>query len=140
MTASLTALPFEDTVGAWVPHGRYSLPPTGSGPLDGLAFAAKDLFDVAGQFTGAGNPAWLDSHPPAAQHSPIIAQLLEAGARLHGKTLTDELAYSIHGDNMHYGAPLNTRAPDRVTGGSSSVASHWASTSLGRASMNSSEA
>jgi amidase len=33
-----------------------------------------------------------------------------------GKVLTDELAYSLHGDNAHYGAPLNARAPDRVTG------------------------
>jgi amidase len=37
-----------------------------------------------------------------------------------GKVLTDELAYSLHGDNLHYGAPLNAAAPDRVTGGSSS--------------------
>ncbi|MBV7482279.1 amidase [Bordetella sp. BOR01] len=120
MTALLSALPFEDTVGAWVPHGRFSLPPTGSGPLDGLSFAAKDLFDVAGQRTGAGNPTWLESHAPAAAHSALVAQLLAAGACLHGKTLTDELAYSIQGENAHYGTPCNTRAPDRVPGGSSS--------------------
>lgn len=113
-------LPFEDTVGAWVPHGRFVVPPSGSGPLDGLNFAAKDLFDVAGQRTGAGNPAWLDTHAPATDHCPLVAQLLAAGAQLYGKTVTDELAYSIHGENIHYGAPLNTRAPDRVTGGSSS--------------------
>ncbi|ARP95078.1 amidase [Bordetella genomosp. 13] len=117
---SPTPLPFEDTAGAWVPHGRFLMAPSASGPLDGLRFAAKDLFDVAGQPTGAGNPDWLLSHPPAQAHSPVVAALLQAGAALAGKTITDELAYSIHGDNVHYGAPRNTRAPDRVTGGSSS--------------------
>jgi amidase len=115
-----SSLPFEDTVGAWVPHGRFTVEPTSDGPLSGLSFAAKDLFDVAGHRTGAGNPTWLDTHAPASAHSALVAQLLGAGATLHGKTITDELAYSIHGDNLHYGAPLNTRAPDRVTGGSSS--------------------
>lgn len=120
MTSSSNSLPFSDTVGAWVPHGHFTVSPTGSGALDGLNFAAKDLFDVAGYCTGAGNPAWLDTHAPAAGHSALVARLLAAGATLHGKTLTDELAYSIHGANIHYGTPLNTRAPDRVTGGSSS--------------------
>ncbi|SOE52435.1 amidase [Orrella dioscoreae] len=113
-------LPPEDAVGAWVPHGRFQLDPSASGVLDGLRFAAKDLFDVAGHVTGAGNPAWLASHAPARAHSPAVAAMLDAGATLVGKTVTDELAYSIHGDNLHYGAPHNTRAPDRVTGGSSS--------------------
>ena len=54
------------------------------------------------------------------QHSIVVALLLDAGATLMGKVVTDELAYSLHGDNMHYGAPLNSRAPERVTGGSSS--------------------
>lgn len=115
-----TPLPFEDAIGAWVPHGRFCLPPSGQGPLNGLRFAAKDLFDVAGHVTGAGNPDWLATHTPASRHSPVVAQLLDAGAMLAGKTITDELAYSIHGDNAHYGAPLNSRAPGRVTGGSSS--------------------
>lgn len=115
-----TALPFEDSVGAWVPHGRFTIAPTGRGPLDGLSFAAKDLFDVAGHTTGAGNPAWLATHSAATAHSPLISQLLAAGAQLYGKTITDELAYSIQGENVHYGTPVNTRAPDRVPGGSSS--------------------
>ncbi|MFC4274367.1 amidase [Achromobacter aloeverae] len=113
-------LPFDDTVGAWVPHGHFSVGPTGSGPLDGLGFAAKDLYDVTGHRTGAGNPDWLRTHPPATQTSPLVAGLLDAGAALHGKVITDELAYSIQGENMHYGTPRNTRAPDRVCGGSSS--------------------
>lgn len=115
-------LPFSivDTAGAWVPHGRFVLPGAPGGPLSGLAFAAKDVFDVAGHPTGAGNPRWLATHPVPQASSPLVEALLAAGATLHGKVLTDELAYSIHGDNAHYGTPLNARAPDRVPGGSSS--------------------
>ncbi len=109
-----------DDIGAWVPHGRFMIEGRRGGPLDGLRFAVKDLFDVAGHPTGAGNPDWLASHAPPERHSPVVAQLLDAGATLMGKVLTDELAYSLHGDNHHYGTPLNMRAPDRVTGGSSS--------------------
>ena len=115
-------LPFTitDTVGAWVPHGKFTVAGQAGGPLTGLSFAAKDLFDVAGHPTGAGNPSWLATHPVPTQHSPVVAQLLQAGATLMGKVLTDELAYSLHGDNTHYGTPVNTRYPERVTGGSSS--------------------
>ncbi len=109
-----------DDIGAWVPHGRFVIEGERGGPLDGLSFAAKDLFDVAGHPTGAGNPDWLASHPLPERHSAVVAQLLGAGATLMGKVLTDELAYSLHGDNTHYGTPLNMRAPGRVTGGSSS--------------------
>lgn len=112
--------PITDTVGAWVPHGKFSVAGQAGGPLIGLKFAAKDLFNVAGHPTGAGNPSWLATHPAATEHSAVVAQLLAAGATLMGKVLTDELAYSLHGDNMHYGTPLNTLYPDRVTGGSSS--------------------
>lgn len=112
--------PIQDSVGAWVPHGRFVVPPTAPGPLSGLTFAAKDLFDVAGHPTGAGNPTWLATHPAPTTHSAVVAQLLGAGATLMGKVLTDELAYSLHGDNLHYGSPINSAAPDRVTGGSSS--------------------
>ncbi|MEM6667483.1 MAG: amidase, partial [Pseudomonadota bacterium] len=46
--------------------------------------------------------------------------LLNAGARFVGKTITDELAFSLNGKNAHYGTPVNTRAPNRIPGGSSS--------------------
>ena len=110
----------DDRVGAWVPHGHFVIEGAPDGPLAGLRFAAKDIFDVAGQPTGAGNPTWLATHAVPEQHSAVVAQLLDAGATLMGKVLTDELAYSLHGDNHHYGAPMNARAPQRVTGGSSS--------------------
>lgn len=110
----------DDHVGAWTPHGRFVIEGAAIGPLAGLTFAAKDLFDVAGHPTGAGNPAWLATHPVPERSSPLVDALLAAGATLVGKTLTDELAYSINGDNVHYGTPRNVRAPGRVPGGSSS--------------------
>lgn len=115
-----SAFPIVDTVGAWVPHGKFVVHPYRNGPLSRLSFAAKDLYDVAGHVTGAGNPTWLATHAVATRTSPLVERLLDTGAMLLGKTLTDELAYSIQGDNAHYGTPINSRAPDRVPGGSSS--------------------
>jgi amidase len=97
----------------------FSIEPTGSGILDGLTFAVKDLIDVAGRVTGCGNPTWRSSHPPATNHAVSVEQLLSAGARCTGKTLTDELAFSLLGENFFYGTPLNPRARERVPGGSS---------------------
>jgi amidase len=113
-------LPFTDTVQAWVPHGHFVIEGAPDGPLAGLHFAAKDVFDVAGQPTGAGNPAWLASQPVPTRHSALVRQVLNAGATLCGKVISDELAYSIHGHNLHYGMPLNSAARDRIPGGSSS--------------------
>lgn len=110
----------DDEVGAWVPHGRFVIEGRPGGALAGLRFAAKDLFDVAGHPTGAGNPRWLATHPVPARHGAVVARLLDAGATLAGKVVTDELAYSLHGENLHYGAPINARARRHVTGGSSS--------------------
>jgi amidase len=115
------AFPIDDTVGAWVPHGRFVRAGAPGGALVGLRFAAKDLFDVAGRITGAGNPTWLDTHGPARADSPLVAALSAAGATLVGKVLTDELAFSLHGANVHYGTPLNPRATERVPGGSASA-------------------
>lgn len=109
----------EDTVGAFLPDGRFDLPGAEAGSLAGLTFAAKDIIDVAGHTTGCGNPDWGASHPPAAAHAPVVAALLAAGARLVGKTITDELAYSLNGQNFHYGTPTNVNAPGRIPGGSS---------------------
>jgi amidase len=98
----------------------FDLSPTGSGPLDGLRFAVKDTIDVAGFKTGCGNPTWRDSHPVAVVHAVCVEQLLRAGASCAGKTICDELAFSLLGENHFYGTPLNAHAPDRVPGGSSS--------------------
>ena len=98
----------------------FELPPTADGPLAGLTFAVKDLIDVAGRPTGCGNPTWRDTHPPASVHAVCVEQLLASGARCVGKTVTDEMAFSLIGENHFYGTPLNPAAPDRVPGGSSS--------------------
>ena len=90
------------------------------GPLRGLTFAAKDLFDVAGFPTGGGNPDWNRDGAPADAHAWVVEQLLNAGADLIGKTITDEVSLGILGENAFYGTPANPAAPDRVPGGSSS--------------------
>jgi amidase len=97
----------------------FDLSPTDAGSLDGLRFAVKDTIDVAGFKTGCGNPTWRDSHPAAVVHAVCVEQLLHAGARCVGKTISDELAFSLVGENHFYGTPLNAHAPDRVPGGSS---------------------
>ena len=93
--------------------------PHGTGPLGDLTFAVKDLYDVAGDVTGYGNPDWARTHPPAVATALAVLELAGAGARYLGKTKTMELAYGLTGENVHYGTPLNPRAPDRFPGGSS---------------------
>jgi amidase len=90
------------------------------GALADLTFAAKDLFDVAGYPTGGGNPDWTRRHPIPTRHAWAVQHLLDAGATLIGKTVTDEVSLGILGENPFDGTPLNPRAPDRVPGGSSS--------------------
>ncbi|HEY3066122.1 MAG TPA: amidase [Methylomirabilota bacterium] len=90
------------------------------GPLAGMTFAAKDLFDVAGYPTGGGNPDWARARPLPTRHAWAVQQLLDAGATLIGKTVTDEVSLGILGENAFDGTPINPNAPDRVPGGSSS--------------------
>jgi amidase len=94
--------------------------PTGSGVLDGETVAVKDLFAVAGQRIGAGNPAWLAAAPVEETHADAVGRLLDAGAALAGIAQTEEFAYSLTGMNAHYGTPPNPRAPGRISGGSTS--------------------
>ena len=108
----------DQRVFAW--RGHYPNPRAGSGSLAGLRLGVKDLFHIAGLPTAAGNPDWLASHAIPEHTSPVVTQLLDAGAELIGKTQTDELAYSLNGLNIHYGAPINPRSPERLPGGSSS--------------------
>ena len=90
------------------------------GPLAGLTFAAKDLFDVAGVPTGGGNHDWPTGRPVPTRHAWAVQTLLDAGATLIGKTITDEVSLGILGENAFDGTPVNVRAPGRVPGGSSS--------------------
>jgi amidase len=110
----------QDPLGAFVPHGRIEIEGAAEGPLAGVRFAVKDIFDVAGVITGRGNPDWLASHAPATVNAPAVDALLAAGAKLVGKTITEELAFSVIGTNPYYGTPKNVAAPGRVPGGSSS--------------------
>ena len=109
----------EDPLGAFCTHSRPELPGSGAGPLQGRTFAVKDVFHIAGYRTGFGSPEWLETHGPATETASAVGRLLDAGADMVGKTLTDELAYSLTGENVHYGTPINPAAPDRVPGGSS---------------------
>jgi amidase len=125
-----------DDFGAFVPGERFRIDGATEGPLAGLTFAVKDLFDVAGHPTGGGNPDWARSHPVPARHSWAVQRLLDAGASLVGKTVTDEVSLGILGENPFDGTPRNPRAPGRVPGGSSSgsavaVAAGLSDTALG---------
>lgn len=93
---------------------------TNADTLEGLRFAVKDIFAVAGRTTGFGNPDWLRTHLPEDNHAEVISQLLQAKARLVAITCSDEMAFSLDGINIHYGTPLNSQLPDRIPGGSSS--------------------
>lgn len=109
-----------DPCNAFVPGEMITVPPNKSGKLSSLTFAVKELYDVKGFITGAGNPRWKNTHPVAQTTAPAIELLLNEGATLLGKTISDEMAFSLDGENFHYGTPLNSRCPDRIPGGSSS--------------------
>ncbi|MGL6112351.1 MAG: amidase [Rubrivivax sp.] len=109
-----------DTVRAFMPYPETPVPHAGSGPLSGLSFAVKDLFDVAGYPTSGGQPLLLALSGIKQNTAPTVQKLLDAGARFVGKTITDELAFSMNGQNAHFGSPINGAAPERITGGSSS--------------------
>ncbi|KAG6745768.1 hypothetical protein POTOM_050275 [Populus tomentosa] len=97
-------------------------PPKAPHPLTGLTFAVSDLFDIEGYVTGFGHPDWEKTHEAASRTSVVVSTLVEGGATCVGKTVIDELAYSITGENKHYGTPTNPVEPARVPGGSSSGA------------------
>lgn len=107
--------------GFFVPHDlRAPLKGADAGPLAGLTVAVKDMYAIAGERAGAGNPDWLAQAQPATKHAVAIQRLLDGGATIIGKTICDEFFYSVAGINAHYGTPANLRAPGRQPGGSSS--------------------
>ena len=103
----------------WEPHiGAFvalcpETDPVGAGPLSGLVAGVKDVIDVAGQVTRNGSAACADL-PPASRDAEVVAALRAAGARIAGKTVTTEFAFTD---------PTDCRNPHDITrspGGSSS--------------------
>ena len=107
--------------------------PGGEGALSGESVAVKDLYAVAGQRVGAGNPTWLAHAVPETTHADAVERLLAAGADLRGISRTDEFAYSLAGTNHHHGTAPNAAAPGRIPGGSSSGSA--SAVALGHASV-----
>ncbi len=88
------------------------------GPLAGVPFAVKNLFDVAGLATVAGSKI-NRAHPPAAHDATMVTRLEAAGAVLLGALNMGEYAYDFTGENIHDGASRNPHDTKRMTGGSS---------------------
>src|SRR5215212_3297409 len=108
-----------DPLGVFCRQNHTALKGSGTGPLAGLTFAVKDAFHIAGVRTGFGQPDWLRTHEAPRDTAAAVRMLLDAGADMLGKTHCDELCYSLTGENVHYGTPVNVNAPGRVPGGSS---------------------
>lgn len=117
----------------WRTFGDPLVAATGTGPLQGMRVAVKDLFALEGFATGAGSEEWLAEARPETTTAAAPAALLAAGAVVAGIARTDEFAYSLAGTNTHYGTPPNPKAPDRISGGSSSGSA--SAVSLGRADI-----
>ena len=109
-----------DPAHAFMPYPGMSVPHAATGPLSGLGFGVKDLFHVSGYPTSGGQPFLLAMLGVQHHTASTVQTLLDAGARFVGKTVTDELAFSMNGQNAHFGSPINGAAPGRIAGGSSS--------------------
>jgi amidase len=119
MTARHTDM-LHDPAHAFMPYPQAPVPHAATGSLTGLCFGVKDLFHINGYPTSGGQPLLLALLGVQSNTAPTVQRLLDAGARFVGKTVTDELAFSMNGQNAHFGAPINGAAPERITGGSSS--------------------
>ncbi|ADH98109.1 amidase [Salisediminibacterium selenitireducens] len=108
-----------DHYGAFIDESL-TVEPQKGGILHRKTFAVKDVFHIEGHRNTAGNPHWLQSHAPAKATAPALVHLLQAGATLKGTTVTDEMMYSLHGENVHYGTPVNPFDKSLIPGGSSS--------------------
>ena len=114
-----TVAPY-DPLQAFVRDNHIAMRGLKGGRLSDYVFAAKDVFKVKGSTWGNGHPDWLRYSEPDEFTASAITKLLDQGSDLVGKTICDELCYSISGENWHYGSPLNPNDTRRLTGGSSS--------------------
>lgn len=88
------------------------------GPMAGVPFAVKNLFDIRGLPTRAGSKINRD-RAPADKDATLITRLEAAGAVLTGALNMGEYAYDFTGENAHDGPSRNPHDPARMTGGSS---------------------
>lgn len=120
MTAAERPLVPVDTVHAFATPPSLLVRGADTGPLADLRLAVKGVIDVAGVVTTAGTPAFGRGRRRAVRSAPCVDALVAAGASVVGITVTDEMAYSLAGDNVHHPRVRNAAAPGRTTGGSSS--------------------
>jgi amidase len=109
----------QDRFGAFI-EDEMNIEPASKGLLDHMNFAVKDAFAVKGHVNSAGNPDWQRTHSTAQKNAWAVDQLLKNGALLRGMTVTDELMYSLKGDNIHFPPTINPYLPESFSGGSSS--------------------
>lgn len=109
-----------DKCNAFVPGEIARVLPYKAGKLSSLTFAVKELYDIKGFITGSGNAHWKLTHEVAEKTAPSVETLLNEGATMLGKTISDEMAFSLDGENVHYGTPQNPKCTNRIPGGSSS--------------------
>ncbi len=95
-------------------------PPTGTGDLNGVRVAIKDLIAIGGHTSSFGHQRWRETHEPAAVDAPLVSQLRAVGAAVVGTTKMDQLAYSLIGNVGEGEPPKNVFDPDAFCGGSSS--------------------
>lgn len=105
----------EDPYNTWL--ARCSIEGADGGPLDGWTVAVKDNVSVAGVEMTCGS-AVLDGYVPRID-ATVVTSLLDAGARVVGKTNMDDMAFSGVGDTSAFGPMLNPHDADRLAGGSS---------------------
>ncbi|MEM9939318.1 MAG: AtzE family amidohydrolase [Pseudomonadota bacterium] len=106
------ALEAAETIDKAVSEGR------DPGPLAGVPFAVKDLFDLNGQITKGGSRLREDAAPADAD-ALAVERLKAAGAVCLGRLNMDEFAYGFATVNTHYGTTRNPHDPERLAGGSS---------------------
>ena len=117
-------------------HGPTLWQTNQSGLLANNRLAVKDVFAVKGERNSAGNPHWFKTAKPAQNTASSVNKLMTAGCNFIGFTHTDELAYSLEGNNIHYGAAQNPKLKGHACGGSSmgsaaAVAANLADIGLG---------
>jgi amidase len=91
-----------------------------AGPLAGPVVRGQGPVRRRRLSDSGGQPFVLAMSGIKTTTAPTVQRLLDAGARFAGKTITDELAFSMNGQNAHFGSPVNGAAPERISGGSSS--------------------